>query len=78
MSYRDPLITLSNHTAKFNLGDNRKSDTNQRFCYLFMLIFYFVEHHQDLIKTWIRSRLNHLHAHWPHSSREDWEEVKAA
>lgn len=33
MSYRDPRIPLSNHT-KVNLGDNRKSDTNQKACYL--------------------------------------------
>lgn len=29
-----PVITLSNHSAKFNMGDKGKSDTNQRLCYL--------------------------------------------
>lgn len=29
-----PVITLSNHSAKFNMGDEGKSGTNQRLCYL--------------------------------------------
>lgn len=29
-----PVITLSNHSAKFNMGDKGKSGTNQRLCYL--------------------------------------------
>lgn len=33
-SLQTPLITFSNHCAKFNMGDKGKSGTNQRLCYL--------------------------------------------
>lgn len=39
MIYRDPLITLSNHTAKFNMGDNGNQTQIKGFVICFMLIF---------------------------------------
>lgn len=57
MNYRDPLITLSYHTAKFNVGDKGNQTQIKGFVICFMLIVEIVEHHQDLINIWIRSRL---------------------